>query len=152
MHLKVNNIDYINFIARRINYFKSFNNKVADYMSYTSDPYKEKEIIVWMRIFPEQDKDAIIIEAVNKFRISESYAEILYTKAFPYNFINKNKKVLNSISTILNESDVGVDYIDDIILSLNSENPVEMFEYSTNIKNNPYIHMLVPLFKKLEVH
>lgn len=152
MQLKMNNTNYINYITRRVNYFKSFNTKVADYFSYSPAIYKEKEIIVWMRIYPEQNKDIIINESINKFSINRLYAEELYTKAFPEDFINKNKKVLNNINTILNESDIGVEYIDDIILSLNFDNPLKHFEKNTQLKGNPYIYMLLPLFKKLELH
>lgn len=70
-------------------------------VSFFSDT-KKKEIIVWMRLQENKDKDQIKECIIDKFNVSDQDAESLFYEAFPEGLDDFEEEMLTQLDTTLN--------------------------------------------------
>lgn len=84
---------------------------------------KEEEIVVWMRLQEDMDKQQIIQFVEDKFNLNSFHSDKLYTKAFPDKLEKQEESVLNNLDEEFNSNKINIpkELIDDIF-SMHLEN------------------------------
>lgn len=84
-------------------------------IAYFSDD-KRKEIIVWMRLYTDKDKDQIIETIQDKFNISDADADTFFYEAYPEGLDKSEEGMLNELDTELSHvTNMKADAIKDAI-------------------------------------
>jgi hypothetical protein len=96
---------YKSFIKRRIAYLLEKKNIIRTKLgrsrvSFFSD-IKRKEIIVWMWLQQNKDKDQITEAAMDKFNLSEQDAENIFYEAYPDGLSPQEEEMVDDLDKIL---------------------------------------------------
>jgi hypothetical protein len=96
---------YKSFIKRRIAYLLEKKNIIRTKLgrsrvSFFSD-IKRKEIIVWMWLQQNKDKDQITEAAMDKFNLSEQDAENIFYEAYPDGLSPQEEEMVEDLDKIL---------------------------------------------------
>ena len=97
---------YKSFIKRRIAYLLEKKNIIRTKLgrsrvSFFSD-IKRKEIIVWMWLQQDKDKDQITEAAMDKFNLSEQDAESMFYEAYPDGLRPQEEEMVDDLDNTLN--------------------------------------------------
>ena len=96
---------YKSFIRRRLSYLLERENIMETKLgrsrvSFFSD-IKRKEIIVWMWLQENKDKDQIIEVSIDKFNLSEQDAENLFYEAYPDGLSLQEEEMIDELDKTL---------------------------------------------------
>jgi len=97
---------YKPFIKRRLSYLLERRNITKTKLgrsrvSFFSD-IKRKEIIVWMWLQQDKDKDQITEAAMDKFNLSEQDAESMFYEAYPDGLSPQEEEMVDDLDNTLN--------------------------------------------------
>ena len=129
---------YKSFIKRRIAYLLEKKNIIRTKLgrsrvSFFSD-IKRKEIIVWMWLQQNKDKDQITEAAMDKFNLSEQDAENIFYEAYPDGLSPQEEEMVDDLDKILTRVvDLKPSIITDITDVLMGDAPEETLnQYTTD--------------------
>ena len=118
---------YKNFIQRKIGFLVgkkiTATRKEGNKLSFFSD-IKRKEIIIWMWLNGDKDKDQIKELIIDKFHISEQDAETIFYEAFPDGLDLQEEEMLNDLdSTLKRTTNMRPKIVSDMVDSLTGNVP-----------------------------
>ena len=131
-------MNYKNYIKRRLTYLiENRRAKEAKFdtsrISFFSDT-KRKEVIVWMWLQKDKDKNQIVETVIDKFNLSEQDATKMFYEAFPDGLEPQEEEMIDSLESTLNRVvDFDPSNITDISNVLMGTLPEEYLQvYNTN--------------------
>jgi len=110
----------------------------ANRFAFFSDD-KRKEVIVWMWLQENKDKDQIKEFVMDRFNVSDQDAEKLFYEAYPDGLNLQEDELLNDLDSMLTEvAGVQPEIISDTMNILQHKLPetaLEQYELPTNVQN-----------------
>jgi len=140
---------YKSFIKRRIAYLLEKKNIIRTKLgrsrvSFFSD-IKRKEIIVWMWLQQNKDKDQITEAAMDKFNLSEQDAENIFYEAYPDGLSPQEEEMVDDLDkTLTRVVDLKPSIITDMTDVLMGDAPEETLnQYTTDPEVQNQIKIVV---------
>jgi|SRR5271157_1339128 len=125
-------MEYSKLIQRRAYPYINYN--IRTKLSF--DPTKEKEIIVWLRLQKDMDKQQLIDFMREKFNVAEIDAELIFEKEFPEGIeIDWDLKKVDDLAVLEKSiSKQKVSAITDVCLGLLPEDELDNIDMPNTIK------------------
>lgn len=160
-YIRYNSNSYDLYSYKKNSKLRSFNSKkeanfyINKYGVF--DDQKEKEIIVWLRLQKDLDKQQYIEYAKDKFNISDLDAERIYYIAFPdgNNFYNNDKYIVELQNNLNNIPTSQLPELLDLLLlvTIGEKYIDELYDYDLNpnliINNMHSITQDIPLLSNI---
>jgi hypothetical protein len=117
---------------------------------FNQDSLKYKEIVVWMRIQKNMDKDQLKEFIISKFNVSDFDSEKLFNTAFPVGLDFKEKKLISDIKRLtLYFKDLTSDIIYNICNDIIKDVDMQITVASYDAQDNSSFCIMYLLLKEL---